>query len=175
MIINEKTDGSFFGTKKDQKTDRFKYFKKNGEITYVDRVLTKYYNAAVAHFQNLPAEKVERIPSNLFFGFQYLTTKDESGGKYERLSKNQLTLVYIHKLDEKGETIETYQTSKDLNKWADFLEVERPPIIFEGMLDDEQKTAILDFVYAPMASVIVKIPSPSLSNVLKTFVKTNLS
>lgn len=161
VIINEKIDGSFFGVKKDKKTDNFKYFKKNGEITYVDRVLTKYYNSAIAHMQSLAPEKVERIPSSLYFGFQYLTGKDNSAERYSKLSKNQLTLTFIHRFGEGGELEETYQNGDDLNKWADYLDVERPPILFEGMLSDEQKEAIMEFVYSPIETLIDRFKTDS--------------
>jgi hypothetical protein len=161
VIINEKVDGSFFGVKKDQKTDNFKYFKKNGEITYVDRVLTKYYNPAIAHMQSIEPEKVERIPSSLYFGFQYLTGKDNSAERYDNLPKNNLTLTFIHKYGKDGEIEETYQNGSDLNKWADFLDVEKPPIIFEGMLSDEQKEAIMEFVYSPMETLFERFKTDS--------------
>ena len=35
VIVNEKLDGTFFGVKKTT-SDQLKYFKKSGEITYVD-------------------------------------------------------------------------------------------------------------------------------------------
>jgi hypothetical protein len=56
VIINEKIDGTFFGIRKTQ-DDQFKYFKKSGEITYVDRVLMKYYNSAISYFEAMPLEK----------------------------------------------------------------------------------------------------------------------
>ena len=70
VIINEKVDGTFFGVKK-SKNDDFKYFKKSGEISYVDRVLMKYYNSAISYFESIPPEKRQRIPSNFYFGFEY--------------------------------------------------------------------------------------------------------
>jgi len=145
VIINEKIDGTFFGVKKEE-NDKFKYFKKTGEISYVDRMLMKYYNPAISHFEGFPEEKRQRIPVSLFFGFEYISKKDQPTNKKV---KNDLVLTYIHRLDDQGKPIETLQTGEDLKKWAEFLEVESPPIIFEGMLDDEQKRAIQEFVYSP--------------------------
>jgi hypothetical protein len=147
VIINEKLDGTFFGVKKTQ-DDQLKYFKKSGEITYVDQVLMKYYNSAILHFNQLSAEKLERIPANLFFGFEYFTKGDSKAIKRSELPKNGLILSYIHKLDSNGEVLETLQTREALTKWADYLGVEAPPIIFEGRLDDEQRAKILEFVYS---------------------------
>ena len=61
VIINEDVKGNFFGLKKDRSTDRFKYFKKSGEITYVDRMLMKFYNPAIAHFETISEEKIKKL------------------------------------------------------------------------------------------------------------------
>ena len=160
VIINEKVDGAFFGVKKTG-DDKFKYFKKSGEITYVDQVLMKYYNTAIDHFNGLPDEKKQRIPANFFFGFEYFTKGDTKSMKRSELPKNGLILAYIHKLDNSGKVIETLQTKDQLTKWADFLEVEAPPIIFEGKLDNEQKSKILEFVYSELSSLEDKFKTTS--------------
>lgn len=162
VIINERVNGTFFGVKK-SKNDQFKYFKKAGEITYVDRVLMKYYEPAIRYFETMPLEKRQRIPSNFYFGFEYFTNGDSFSSKYDSLPKNNLVLSYIHKLDDAGQIISTVQHKEQLDKWADYLGVERPPIIFEGHLNDEQKTAILDFVYAPTEELFNKFKTTSFS------------
>jgi hypothetical protein len=150
VIINEDVKGNFFGLKKDRATDKFKYFKKSGEITYVDRMLMKFYNPAIAHFETILDDKKKRIPSNFYFGFQYVTKKDGGPSEYSRSPKNNLILSYIHRLDDNGNPIETMQSKSNLDRWAYYLEVEAPPIIFEGMLDDDQKNQILEFVHTPI-------------------------
>jgi hypothetical protein len=157
VIINERVDGTFFGVKKTN-TDSFKYFKKSGEITYVDQVLMKYYNPAIAYFQSLSPEKRQRIPANFFFGFEYFTKADSNRGE---LPKNNLILSYIHKLGENGEIVETLQSRDPLKRWADYLEVDAPPIIFEGRLDDEQKAKILEFVYSNQGELEEKFKTTS--------------
>jgi hypothetical protein len=161
VIINEDVKGNFFGLKKDRSTDRFKYFKKSGEITYVDRMLMKFYNPAIAHFETISEEKRKRIPSNFYFGFQYITKKDGGPSGYSRSPKNNLILSYIHRLDDNGNPIETMQTKSDLDRWAYYLEVEAPPIIFEGMLDDDQKNQILEFVHTPLKDLEEKFKTVS--------------
>jgi cytidyltransferase-like protein len=163
VIINEHIDGNFFGVKKNQSNDRFKYFKKTGEITYVDQMLMKFYNPAISYFESIPEDKKNRIPSNFYFGFQYVSGKDGSRSKYSRLPKNNLILSYIHRMDESGNPIETLQTRADLEKWAYYLGVEPPPIIFEGKLDDEQKSAILEFVYSPKSKLNERFQTESFS------------
>lgn len=156
VIINRKTEGTFFGMKKNKETDSFKYFKKAGEITYVDRMLMKYYNPAISHFEKLSEEKRQRIPSNFYFGFEYSTRKDSG-------SNNNIVLSYIHRLGDDGKPVETFQSKNDLEKWAYYLEVDNPPIIFEGMLDDDQKTKILEFVYSPFEEIVDKFKTTSFS------------
>lgn len=160
VIINENVDGAFFGLKKTQ-DDKFKYFKKSGEITYVDQVLMKYYNPAIQHFHNLSDEKRQRIPANFFFGFEYFTKSDSRSSKRADLPKNNLVLSYIHRLDETGKILETLQSKEQLTRWADYLEVETPPIIFEGKLEDEQKSKILEFVYSEQKDLEEKFKTTS--------------
>jgi cytidyltransferase-like protein len=175
VIINEHIDGNFFGVKKNQSNDRFKYFKKTGEITYVDRMLMKFYNPAVSHFESMPDDKRNRIPSNFYFGFQFVSGKDGGKSKYSRLPKNNLVLSYIHRLDESGNPIETLQTKADLEKWAYYLGVEPPPIIFEGKLDDEQKSAILEFVYSPKSKLEERFQTESFSKYILKVLNPDVS
>jgi hypothetical protein len=165
VIINEKVDGTLFGVKK-SKNDSFRYFKKSGEISYVDRVLMQYYNPAISYFEALTPDKKQRIPSNFYFGFEYFTRGDSAHRRYLNLPKNGLVLSYIHKLDEAGNIVSTIQNKEQLDKWADYLGVERPPIIFEGNLSDEQKTAILEFVYSPADELAKKFKTTSFTKYL---------
>lgn len=175
VIINENIDGTFFGIKKDQQTDRFKYFKKSGEITYIDRMLMKFYNPVIAHFERMSDEKRQRIPSNFFFGFEYITGRDSNRSKLKRDPKNGLILSYIHRIGEDGKPEETLQTFEALKGWAYFLEVEAPPIIFEGMLDDEQKSKILDFAYSDEETLIDTFKTTSFTKYILSVLETDES
>jgi hypothetical protein len=53
------------------------------------------------------------------------------------------------------------QSKSDLERWAYYLEVEAPPIIFEGMLDDDQKNHILEFVHTPAKDLEEKFKTVS--------------
>lgn len=161
VIINNNINGTFFGVKKDKSSNKLRYYKKSGEITYVDRMLMKYYNPAIAYFEGLPSDKMNRIPSNFFFGFEYVTRKDGSNANIHRDPKNNLILSYIQKLDDNNNVIETLQTKDELERWAVYLGVEPPQIIFEGKLDDEQRTSILEFIYSPYDKLIDKFKTDS--------------
>jgi len=173
VIINENINGSFFGVKKS--TDgNFKFFKKAGQITYVDQMLMKFYNNAISYFNNIPQDKVNRIPNNLYFGFQFISNKNGSHSKYDNKPKNGLVLSYIHKLDENGKPIETLQSKEELERWAYFLEVEAPPIIFEGRLDDDQKTSILDFINTPWDELVKKFKTTSFTKFIISILNPGL-
>ena len=43
LIVNEKVNGSFLGFKKNQETDKLKFFNKRNEIGYIDMVLSRFY------------------------------------------------------------------------------------------------------------------------------------
>jgi cytidyltransferase-like protein len=173
VIINEKVDGTFFGVKKN-KSDDFKYFKKSGEISYVDRVLMKYYNHAISYFESISPEKRQRIPSNFYFGFEYFTNNDTVSSKYDRLPKNHLILSYIHKMDDAGNVVATVQNKEQLDRWADYLGVERSPIVFEGRLTDEQKSAILEFVYSPADELNQKFKTTSFTKYILSILNEEL-
>lgn len=170
VIINEKLDGTLFGIKKN-KNDQFKYFKKAGEISYVDRVLMKYYNPAISYFESLSEEKRQRIPANFYFGFEYFTRGDLDNRRRRSIPKNGLVLSYIHKLDDSGTPVATVQNKEQLDRWADYLEVERPSILFEGKLNDEQKTAILEFVYSPSEELTKKFKTHSFTKYIISILK----
>ena len=70
LIVNEKVNGSFLGFKKDRENDEFKFFNKRNEIGYIDRVLSKFYNDPINHIKNLEKDKIQKIPSNMYFGLE---------------------------------------------------------------------------------------------------------
>jgi hypothetical protein len=173
VIINEKVDGTFFGVKKTL-DDQFKYFKKSGEITYVDQVLMRYYNPAISFFDSVPPEKRQRIPANFFFGFEYFSRVDNHGGHRVDTPSNNLMLSYIQRLDQEGKAIETVQNRDVLTRWATYLNVAPPPIIFEGKLDDEQKAQILEFVYSPEEKLNSKFKTTSFSKYIISILNQDL-
>jgi len=172
VVINENIEGNFFGVKKDKDSGKFRYFKKSGEITYVDRMLMKFYNPAIAYFETLSEDKKSRIPSNFYFGFEFVTSRDKKSSSFNRSPKNNLILSYIHRLGEDGKPEETLQTKDDLDRWAYYLEVEAPPIIFEGKLDDDQKRDILEFVYANDADLQDKFKTTSFTKYIISIINS---
>ena len=179
VIVNEKMDGAFFGAQRNcgNSEEPFDFFKRNTKLTGVDRVLSSYYNPALKHFDELSSEVVEKLPCNYHFGMEYFSSPTAQSIQYDRLPKNHLILSYIHILDEAGEQAETIQDKEDLDKWADVLDIERPPIIFQGKLTEDQKEKILDFVYTPLDELVGKFKTASFTkyiiNVLNPELKTS--
>jgi hypothetical protein len=161
VIVNEKMDGAFFGAQKNPETNKFKYFKRNAEITHIDRVLSKYYEPAIKHFEGLKSDVVSQIPNNYHFGMEWFTSPKAQTIAYDRLPKNGLILSYIHVLDESGQISETVQDKETLNKWASILNIEPPPIVFQGKLTDFQKEKVQEFIYTPFSELVDRFKTTS--------------
>ena len=161
VIVNEKMDGAFFGAQKNPETNKFKYFKRNAEITHIDRVLSKYYEPAIKHFDGLKSESVSQIPNNYHFGMEWFTSPKAQTIAYDRLPKNGLILSYIHILDESGQISETVQDKETLDKWAGILNIEPPPIVFQGKLTDFQKEKVQEFIYTPFSELVDRFKTTS--------------
>lgn len=161
VIVNEKMDGAFFGAQKNPETNKFKYFKRNAEITHIDRVLSKYYEPAIKHFEGLNSESVSQIPNNYYFGMEWFTSPKAQTIAYDRLPKNGLILSYIHVLDESDQISETVQDKETLDKWASILNIEPPPIVFQGKLTDFQKEKVQEFIYTPFSELVDRFKTTS--------------
>jgi hypothetical protein len=138
IVITEKIDS--YRLIFERKNDEIIFYKKdNSPITIVDRVLSDIYESA---FIEIPIiTKDAKIPENLFFGIICTPVERPIRIPYSRLPKYILTDV-TQRLNNK--IIETY--SYDVVKeWASVLCMGRPPILFEGKLNDEQKKLLIAY------------------------------
>lgn len=156
VIVNRQLNGSFFGMSTTPEGG-MRFYKKGGEITLIDRILMKYYDRAMAQMESTPAEIRASIPSNYLFGMEYADVRESDECAYPR---NCLTLSYIQVLDQNGNGRYVHEKQL-LDKWAQKLGVEPPPILFAGYLDPEQKSKILDFVYSPVSEQLERFKSVS--------------
>lgn len=150
VIINEKIDGAYFGAKRDGTQNKFNFFKKDSKIGYIDRVLSRYYEPGIRHFESLHGDLINQIPENYVFGMDFSPTKE-----------NSLTLSHIKVLDENFQLVKIIHEKSELNKWADALGVNRPAIIFQGKLTDDQKVKIQEFIYSPLSDLSEKFKTQS--------------
>lgn len=152
--IAEKLDGSRFQVQSEE-GGRLSYYKrKDVPISKIDRTLAKYYEKAIMHFDNFSTDKISTLPEGWRFGMEYFPNLHPVTIAYDRLPLNNLVLTDIQVKDPKDKTIDVITDKSTLDKWADILEVERPPIMFEGELSDTQKRRILDFLNTPYTALI---------------------
>jgi len=163
VTINEKMDGSAFVFERDLETGRFNFYKRDQRypITLVDRTLMKYYEKPINYIESLPPHILNEIPRGWRFGLEYFSNNQPVEIAYDRLPKNNLILSYIHTKNENGKPSSTIQDQEQLNNWADLLGVERPPIVFQGMLTDDQKNQILDFLRTPFDQLVAEYKTKS--------------
>jgi cytidyltransferase-like protein len=156
VTVNEKMDGSAFIFERDPETGKFTFYKRDQRtpITLVDRTLMKYYEKPIQYIESLPLHVVKEIPRGWRFGLEYFANNAPVEIVYDEIPKNNLILSYIHKRDSVGKIKDTIQDKESLDTWADLLGVERPPIVFQGYLDQEQKDKILDFLRTPFEDLL---------------------
>jgi len=142
--VVEKLSASSFHVKKDAL--RYKFYKsgQTESINIIDRTIVKFYEPAIAHIKGLNNSVKEAMPSDWKFGFDYMIDGDTPNFKYSMLPKNNLVLTHIQVLHPVTEQVQkVIRDTQVLNKWADLLEVQRPPIVFEGQLRYDQKQALI--------------------------------
>lgn len=136
VVVNEKLEGSYFAAMLDLNNE-FKYFKKGAEINYADRVLNRFYNKAINHFESIQESVRLEIPSFYLFAMQYFP------------QTGRLVLSHIHELSADGTCTRIVQDKRVLDAWSSVLGIEKPAILFEGFLSEEQKSALLQLLEQP--------------------------
>jgi hypothetical protein len=145
--VEEKLDGSRFAFEVKEGGEK-KFFKRNDSapITKIDRTLARYYEKAISHFESFTDEKLSQIPDGWRFGFEYFPNLIPVKIAYDRIPLNHLVLTDITVRDPNDKIIETIIDKETLDQWADTLECEGPPLIFNGKLSVEQKKKIVEFL-----------------------------
>lgn len=163
VTINEKMDGSAFSFERDRDTGKFKFYRRDqrNPITLVDRTLMKYYEKPIQYIESLPPHVIQKIPRGWRFGLEYFSNTNPVEIVYDRLPKNHLILSYVHQLDDSGKIVKTIQKKESLDEWADLLGVERSPIIFQGKLDEDQKSDLLEFLNTPFKKLVERFSTQS--------------
>jgi hypothetical protein len=148
VTVYEKLDASQFSFEIDE-DGNFSFYKQdqNTPISKIDITLSQYYNNAIKHFQNLPLEKIKIIPTNWRFCCEYFIDKNPVYISYDKMPKNGLVLINI--IDNSKNSKKVLDNKNLLDEWADFLEIENPPLIFQGLLSESQKNKIVEFIRTP--------------------------
>jgi cytidyltransferase-like protein len=162
VTVNEKMDGSAFIFERSVEDGKFKFYKRDqrNPITMVDRTLMKYYEVPIQYIESLPPHILGIIPRGWKFGLEFFSNPQPVEIAYDRIPKNNLILSYIHVMED-GKIDRTIQEKEKLDEWADILGIERPPIIFQGNLDDSQKEKILEFLRTPFEELLEEFKTKS--------------
>lgn len=130
-------------------------------ITKIDRLLMKYYEKAIDHFNLVQTEVIMMIPSNWRFCFQYFPNNAPVNVMYDNVPKNHLVLTAILVKNDSGKTLRVIDNPKILQEWSRYLKVQGPSVIFYGTLDDTQKKSLFDFVETDTESLKKKFGTES--------------
>lgn len=160
VTVYEKLDASQFSFERDD--DGMMYFYKqdqNTPISKIDITLSQYYNGAIKHIQNLPMDKIKLIPANWRFCCEYFIDRNPVYISYDQMPKNGLVLINI--IDNSVKTKKVLDNKLLLSEWSDFLDIEMPPIIFQGILSEDQKAKIIEFIRTPVVQLKEKFQTNS--------------
>lgn len=146
VVVTEKISAPSFHVRRT--FNKFEYYKsgKGEAMNMVDRTVVKLYEAGVKHIQSLDPSTKEKMPTDWKFGFEYLPENNISEFQYEELPKNSLILNHIQQIGANGKVKKIISDPSVLNKWADILEVQRPSVIFDGILDENQRKELVELL-----------------------------
>lgn len=156
VIINTPTNGVFFGFT--YINNELVFYKKAGNITKIDRLLSKYYEVAINKIKGIHKNILSEISQSYMYGFEYSANEP-----------NPLTISYIYDSQEK----KYIHDKNTLSYYADKFNVLPPPILFEGTLSDEQKVKILDFVYSDSDTLLTKFNTDSFSEYIMSILNVD--
>ena len=147
-LVTEKIQASSFHVRNTDKG--YDYYKSGSKtpMNKVDRTIVKYYESAIDYFRSIPKEVREDMPKDWKFGFDYMTETRTVDIQYDALPKNNLILTHIQVLNAADPTQikKVIRDPKVLEKWSNMLQVQSPPIIFDGVLDSNQKDMLTELL-----------------------------
>jgi len=145
-VVEKLASSSFHVKRGDSQNEYFKSGQQE-PMTIIDRTIVSFYEAAILHLQGLTGSIKEDMPKDWKFGFDYLVDSNTPNVKYAMLPKNNLVLTHIQVLNPETNNVQkVIRDTAILNKWADKLQVQRPPVVFEGQLSNDQKEALINLL-----------------------------
>ena len=146
-LVTEKIQASSLHVRRED--DGLKFYKSGNKqpLNKIDRTIVSYYERGIGHFDALVKEKIDEMPMDWKFGFDYMINEKTVDIEYDMLPKNNLILTHIQVLNEDRTQIKkVIRDPRILEKWADILEVQSPEVIFEGILADHQKEKLINIL-----------------------------
>jgi len=162
-LITEKLDGTAFSFEKID--GELHFYKRNEEISLVDRTLMQYFEKPILYIESLD---IKKIPENYRFNLEYFVNQGPVSITYDKLPKNHLVLTNI----QNGNKI--IDSPNELIKWAKVLQVEEPPIIFNGKLSEKQKEELINFLETPQENLLDKFKTVSFVKFILTILNPSL-
>lgn len=146
VLVVEKVSAPSFYVKRS--TNGFEFYKGSNKepLTLIDRTMMSLYEAGIKHIQSLTLNSQHELPTDWKFGFEYLPETKVSHYNYSKLPKNNLILTHIQQVSESGKVKKTIIDPNILNKWANVLDVEPQPVIFDGQLSHLQKEQLVSLL-----------------------------
>lgn len=171
IVVFEDVQGSKLFVRYDGKNFEFIQKNINSEpISLLDLSLQKYYNKAINYFYALPERAKKLLSKNYHFCFEYFPDNQPANITYNRTPKNNLILTGICKNKKYNYNVQ------ELIEYANLLNVDHLPIIFQGSLSKNQIEAIkyflstsdkdLEYVFGEenFAFFFYKLLSPNIKN-----------
>lgn len=176
VVVTEMLNGSSFSFEKNLNDGEISYYKRDqiNPISKIDRTIMTYYEFPINYISNLNDKIKNSIPKGWRFGLEYFISNNPISISYDRTPKNNLVLTYIVVKNEFGEQIRTIIDKSELDYWADFIGVERPPIIFQGKLNNEQKTKIQEYISVPFDVLTAQYGTKSFAKYLLSVLNPGL-
>lgn len=175
LIITEKLDT--FRIQFEKKDGELVFFKKdNSQITLIERTLDDTWEQALIEIPTLIGKT--KLPEGIRYGVAYTPVERPLRIPYTNLPKYILTDI-TKRVDNK--VVESYDYS-EVKHWAGMLCMGRPPVLFEGQLNEDQKRLIIDYgtgeyegEYESFADLITKTLESSYSkeNIIEGIVIKN--
>jgi len=138
VIITEKLDTFRILFESDNGKLTF-YKKDNTPITLVERTLNDIWESALVEIPTIIGNT--KLPERVRFGVAYTPVERPLRIPYTNLPKYILTDMTRGKKDK---VVESFDYD-EVTKWAGILCMGRPPIIFKGILNEEQKRLLIAY------------------------------
>lgn len=172
--VVEKLAASAFHVKSGDLKNNYYKSGQTQPIDIIDRTIVGFYEPAILHFKGLANDIKEEMPKDWKFGFDYLIDGKTPNFEYSQLPKNNLVLTHIQVLNPLTENVKkVIRDTQVLNKWADKLEVQRPPVVFEGQLRFDQKESLIKLLEMTDAQFIKTYESRSFTKDLFNIFNAN--
>lgn len=138
VVITEKLDT--FRILFEMNNEKLTFYKKdNTPITLIERTLNDIWEAALIEIPTIIGKT--QLPEGIRFGVAYTPVERPLRIPYTNLPRYILTDMTKRK---NGKVVESYDY-KEITEWAGILCMGRPPVIFEGKLNEEQKRLLIAY------------------------------